>query len=85
MNAELTAKGLSRIVIPTVYREDYMGALKKLTRQGDQAAYIRMLLSAYEFSATFYGNDMNEMEAYLKRCDAFEEPTSGRLKFSDYN
>ena len=80
MNAELTAKGLSKIIIPTVYREDYMGALKKLTRQGDPAAYIRMLLRAYEFSATVYGNDMNEMEAYLKRCDAFEEPTSGAFK-----
>lgn len=85
MNAELTAKGLAKIIIPTVYHEDYMGALKKLTKQGDPAPYIRMLLRAYEFSATVYGENMAEMEAYLKRCDAFEEPTSGRLKFSDYN
>jgi len=85
MNTELTAKGLAKIIIPTVYREDYMGALKKLTKQGDPAPYIRMLLRAYEFSSMIYGNDMNEMEAYLKRCDAFEEPTSGRLKFAGNN
>ncbi|MCO5945680.1 Fic family protein [Mucilaginibacter flavidus] len=81
MNAELTSKGLSKIIIPTVYREDYMGALKKLTKQAEPASYIRMLLRAYEFSATVYSDDMNTMEAYLKKCDAFEEPTLGRLNY----
>lgn len=46
MNAELSAKGLSKIIIPTVYREDYMGALKKVSRQREAAAYIRMMLRA---------------------------------------
>ncbi|MES2112648.1 MAG: Fic family protein [Bacteroidota bacterium] len=82
INAELTSKGLSKIIIPTVYREDYMGVLKKLTNQGDPGPYIRMLLRAYEFSSTIYGEEMNDMEAYLKRCDAFEEPALGRLNFN---
>jgi hypothetical protein len=43
MNAELSAKRLSKIIIPTVYREDYMGALRKLTRQRVADAYVRML------------------------------------------
>lgn len=55
MNAELSAKGLSRIIIPTVYREDYMGALRKLTRQRIADAYVGMLLRAYEFSSTLTG------------------------------
>ncbi|MEO6632986.1 MAG: Fic family protein, partial [Mucilaginibacter sp.] len=83
MNAELTSKGLSKIIIPTVYREDYMGALKKLTKQAEPAPYIRMLLRAHEFSATVYGEEMNVMEAYLKKCDAFEEPAFGRLNYRE--
>ncbi len=80
MNAELSAKGLSKIIVPTVYREDYMGALRKLTRQRVADAYVRMLLRAYEFSSALYGESIDEMEKYLIRCDAFKEPKEGKLK-----
>ena len=36
MNAELTSAGLSKIIIPTVYRIDYIDALKRLTRTENQ-------------------------------------------------
>lgn len=80
MNAELSAKGLSKIIIPTVYREDYMGALRKLTRQRVADAYVRMVLRAYEFSATLHGESIDEMENHLIECDAFKEPKDGKLK-----
>ena len=80
MNAELSAKGFSKIIIPTVYREDYMGALKKLTRQRESDAYIRMLLRAWEFSSYVYDENMNHMEDYLKVCNAFLPPKEGYLK-----
>ncbi len=80
MNAELGAKGLSKIMIPTVYREDYMGALKKLTKQREGDAYIRMLLRAWEFSSNVYDENLDAMEQYLTDCDAFLEPKMGQLK-----
>ncbi|MBA4054019.1 MAG: cell filamentation protein Fic, partial [Marivirga sp.] len=80
MNAELTAKGLTKIIIPTVYREDYMGALRKLTRQRVAGAYVKMLLRAYEFSFNVVGDSIDEMEKYLIECDAFKEPKEGKLK-----
>jgi hypothetical protein len=80
MNAELSAKGLSKIIIPTVYREDYMGALRKLTRQRVADAYVRMLLRAYEFSSPLHGESIDEMEKHLIECDAFKEPKEGKLK-----
>jgi hypothetical protein len=80
MNAELTSKGLSKIIIPAVYREDYMGALKKLTKQRVSDAYIRMLLRAYEFSSSLTGEDLDAMERFLIQCDAFKEPKEGQLK-----
>ena len=81
MNAEFSSKGLSKIMIPTVYREDYMGALRKLTRQQIADPYIRMLLRAYEFSTTLDQQNIDEMERYLVVCDAFKEPKEGKLKF----
>ncbi|MBY0435066.1 MAG: Fic family protein, partial [Cyclobacteriaceae bacterium] len=81
MNAELSSRGFSKIIIPTVYREDYMGALRKLTRQRIADPYIRMLGRAYDFSATLKQKTIDEMEGYLVECDAFREPKEGKLSF----
>ena len=35
MNSELVKAEQSKIIIPTVYRDDYLGALRKLTRQSN--------------------------------------------------
>lgn len=80
MNAELSSKGLTKIIIPTVYREDYTGALRKLTRQRVVDPYLRMLYHAYEFSSTLHDSTIEEMELHLVKCDAFEEPKEGKLK-----
>jgi len=79
MNAELAAGGESKIMIPTVYRDDYIGALRRLTRRSDPDTYIRMMERAYEFSGNVYGDDRNEMEAYLQSCNAFLEETEGKI------
>ncbi|MFB9843982.1 Fic family protein [Mucilaginibacter ginsenosidivorans] len=81
MNAELSSNSLSKIIVPTVYREDYMGALRLLTRRGETAPFIRMMLRLYAFSSTVYGEASNAMEVYLRSCDAFMEPQEGKLKF----
>lgn len=80
MNAELSARGLSKIIIPTVYRDDYMGALRKLTRQRIADPYPRMLLRAYEFSSTLAGDSIDELEAHLVESNAFKDPREGKLK-----
>ncbi|WP_201747802.1 Fic family protein [Dyadobacter flavalbus] len=79
MNAELSSEGLSKIIIPTVYREDYMGALRKLTRQHDPAPYIRMLLRTFEFSSYIYGEDQFNMENQLIQSNAFQDPEAAKL------
>lgn len=79
MNAELTNQGQSKIIVPNVYREDYIGALRKLTRQGEPDAYIRMLERIHGFSVLVYDEDMDNMQAYLEKCNAFLEPEKGKL------
>jgi hypothetical protein len=39
-----------------------------------------MLQRAHEFSATIYGDDINEMQEFLAQCNAFLEHTEGLLK-----
>ena len=81
MNAELVAAGQTRIIIPTVYRDDYLGALRRLTRNNDPEVYIRMLQRAQEFCATLDAADMDKLEAQLKAGNAFKEHDESRLKF----
>ena len=73
MNAELTTAGQSKIIIPNVYRIDYLGALRKLTRQQDTEVYIRMLQRAHLFSSTIKGESMDEMQNILMESHAFLE------------
>lgn len=80
MNAELVNAKQSKIIIPTVFRDDYLGALRKLTRQGEPNAYIRMLLRANDFSETIHGSDLDEMENKLRNSNAFLEHNEGNLK-----
>lgn len=85
MNAELVKEKQSKIIIPTVFRDDYMGALKKLTKQGDAETYIRMMERAREFSQNIHNEDMDLMEKYLDNCEAFKEHTEGKLKIVPRN
>ena len=79
MNAEFVAADQSRIIVPTVFREDYILALRKLTRQKDPSAYINVMTKLHQFSDNIYGSDFYELKEYLKRCNAYEEPSQGRL------
>lgn len=80
MNAELVKATQSKIIIPNVYRDDYLGALKKLTNQSDASTFIKMMEKAREFSKNIYDDQMDQMENYLNECEAFEEHTEGKLK-----
>lgn len=81
MNAELTAENQTKIIIPTVYREDYLGALRRLTRGKDPKVYLGMLERAQAFSDTLSAMDMDTMEMDLKKSNAFLESHEGVLKF----
>jgi len=80
MNAELVKDSQSKIIIPTVYRDDYVGALRLLTRQNEPSAFIRMMQKAWEFSATIFGDDIDAMEKHLEASNAFKEHDKAKLK-----
>jgi Fic family protein len=80
MNAELVKAGQSKIIIPNVFRIDYLGALRKLTRKGEPDVYIRMLQRAHQFSATLKGGDIDVMQQVLTESNAFSESEGDILK-----
>jgi hypothetical protein len=51
MNAELVSGGQTRILIPIVYRDDYLTGLRVLTRQGGPEPLIRVLDFAHRCTA----------------------------------
>ncbi|MBL8270220.1 Fic family protein, partial [Steroidobacter sp.] len=50
MNMFLTQAGLTRIIIPTVFRDDYISALKALSNNAHPRPLVRMLTRAARFS-----------------------------------
>ena len=83
MNAELVAADQVKIIIPTVYRDDYMGSLRKLTRRREPEAYVRMLIRAQAFSATIVGESMDALQKLLEKSSAFLEHTEGKLTIAE--
>src|SRR5574344_2787649 len=81
MNAELVAADQSKIIIPTVFREDYLYALRKLTRNGDPSVLIRALSRVRQFSANITGDDFEITRKYLESCNAFKDGDGYILRF----
>ena len=80
MNAELVSGNNCKIIIPTVYREDYIGALKKLTKHHMSETYINMLKRAHLFSSNLFDENIEKIQEYLKKCNAFSDDSSTILK-----
>jgi hypothetical protein len=83
-NAELFKSGQSRIIVPTVFREDYILSLKKFTNSKEPDTYIRVMDKLQHFSNTIFGNNFDELNHYFQETDAYKEPSEGRLKIIDH-
>ena len=83
MNAELVKADQTRIIVPTVYREDYLLALRKLSRGQNPDAYINVMVKLQKFSDNLYGSDFSELKEYLRQCNAYEEPSQAKLEIID--
>ncbi len=75
-NAELSAAGQQRLIVPTVFRDDYLYALRALSRQANPTPLVRVLDRAQELCAEIDWTDLDRAEAQLTRVHAFETPAS---------
>jgi hypothetical protein len=76
MSAELVAGSQSRIIIPTVFRDDYLGGLRLLTRQDNAGVLIKALRYAQDYTARVNFSSLAQATATLESTNAFNEPGS---------
>lgn len=81
MNAEFIHQHKTRILIPIVYREDYLLALRAMSRHAYTAPYIKMLDRAHAFVHALDFEDYQAVTKILSKSNAFLEPHEGLLKF----
>jgi hypothetical protein len=80
MNAELISGGQRRILIPTAFRIDYIGGLRRLSRNDDPHPLIQVLDFAQRFTAAIDFTDVTSAQAVLQRCGAFDSGDEARLR-----
>ncbi len=80
MNAELVNRNQSKIIIPNVYRDDYITSLRRLSRQDDPVPFIAMMERAHEFSKTISGDDAGQLLKKLTASNAFRDPEEATLR-----
>ena len=74
MNAFLSRHEQCRIIIPTVFRDDYLLSLKAMSHQGDATAYMRAMgIGQVWASELNYDVDVPEMNRQLDECNAKQE------------
>jgi Fic family protein len=74
MNAELIAAGETRIFIPSIYRNEYVGGLKRLSNYEDPAAYLRVMGHAQIFVSRIDFTDLEATRRTLAVLHAFADP-----------
>lgn len=80
MNAELVAAGEARIIIPTVYRNNYVSALKALSQNAMAAPLVRVLLFAQNFTSGIDFSDLEGARVMLEQSNAFMDSTEAELR-----
>ena len=74
MNAELSAAGEQRIIIPTVFRNNYLAALTALSNSGIPDPLIRVLDFAWRWTTAIDWQDVEATRRELESCNAFVNP-----------
>ncbi|HUN79071.1 MAG TPA: Fic family protein [Solirubrobacteraceae bacterium] len=73
-NAELTSAGQQRLIVPTVLRDDYLYALRAMSRLANPVPLIRVLDRAQELCVRLDWRQLDSAEAQLRAAHAFDTP-----------
>ena len=74
MNRELAAAGLQRIIIPTVYRNDYLRGLRGLSTAGATDSYMQIMHFASRWTASIDWNSIDSAVLDLNATNALLPP-----------
>lgn len=76
MNAELVAAGEERIIIPTIFRSNYLSALKAHSLSHHPTPLVRTLDFAQKWVAALPWADLASTQVALTRTNAFMDPAT---------
>jgi hypothetical protein len=77
MNAELVAAGEARIIIPTIFRSNYLAGLRALSHGDNATTLIRSLDFAQRYVVAIKWNDFQTALNILRLTHAFMRPEEG--------
>jgi fido (protein-threonine AMPylation protein) len=74
MNAELSSQGLCRVLIPLSYRDEYVGALRALSRGSNPTPLRRTIDRAQRWAALMPWDDRDQVLDLLAQTNALVTP-----------
>ncbi|MGH9562573.1 MAG: Fic family protein, partial [Terracidiphilus sp.] len=80
MNSELVGQGEQRIIIPTVFRNNYISALKALSQTGKSSPIIQVLDFAQRYTTSIRWEDFDTARADLESTNAFMDANEAEDK-----
>lgn len=80
MNAELSAVDEARVLIPLVYRDEYLAALRAMTHNGFPAPLRKVMDRAQRWVAGVDWSDRAQVSAALKRTNALVTPSEAAAR-----
>lgn len=72
MNAELSRSGEARIIVPTLFHEEFVDCQQQLSRQNDPEGHIRALTLMQAWTIAFDYSDIDALISKAKRTNALE-------------
>ena len=80
MNAEFVSANEERVVVPTVYRDNYVAAQRALSLGHSPEPMLRMLDFAWRWTAAMYWGSLEQTTERLRACNAFDTDTVAERK-----
>ncbi|HWL42911.1 MAG TPA: Fic family protein [Ilumatobacter sp.] len=77
MNAELVRGRQSKIIVPTGYRDGYLGALRRLTRDDDPTVLVRALRYLHDYTSQIDWTSFDSALGDLTSTNAFNDDEFG--------
>lgn len=72
MNAELSRVGEARIIIPTLFHEEYVDCQRQLSRQNEPAGHIRALTLMQAWTVSLDYSDIDSLISSVRAANALE-------------
>ena len=79
MNAELVSARQSKVLIPNVFRDDYILALKKFSHQRDVSTLVQVVEKMQGYAARIPCESYEAAHAYLEATNAYMDPDEARI------